>query len=185
MYGMVNRALQDMVQSHFGETQWESIRRKAVVDTEVFVSNREYRDAVTYTLINATAEVLGLPSDQVLRDFGRHWVLTTARESYGELLEAGGHSLPEFLENLPNFHARVSLIFPHLKPPRFKYSDQSGNGLRLHYYSDRAGLAPFVIGLVDGLGGMFQTPLVISHEIARGSENDHDVFQISWAGGLS
>ncbi len=174
-----------MVQSRFGETQWESIRRKAAVDTEVFVSSHGYQDAVTYALVEATSDVLGLPADQVLRDFGRHWVLTTACETYGELLEAGGHSVREFLENLPDFHARISLIFPHLKPPRFKCSDSTSDGLLLHYYSHRAGLAAFVMGMVDGLGAMFQTHLEVSHEIGRGGESDHDVFRISWSGGRS
>jgi hypothetical protein len=185
MYGLVNKALQDMVQSRFGKSQWDLIRQKAAVDIEVFVSNHSYRDDVTYLLVGAAVEVLGAPADQVLRDFGRHWILTTAHEGYAQLLGAGGHNFPEFLENLPNFHARVSLIFPYLQPPRFKCTEVIGNCLLLHYYSHRAGLAPFVMGLVDGLGTMFRTPVQVSHEIARGADSDHDVFRIAWIGGVS
>ena len=58
MYGMVNKALQNMVVEAHGEQIWEQIRTRAGVDIEVFVSNQGYPDEITYQLAGAASEVL-------------------------------------------------------------------------------------------------------------------------------
>ena len=181
MYGMVNKAVEDMVCSMHGEARWEQVKERAGVDVDVFISNEGYPDEMTCQLVGAASELSGTPPAQILEAFGEHWVLKTAREGYGELLDAGGKSLPEFLVNLPDFHARVSMIFSKLQPPRFKVSDITEHSLHLHYFTQRAGLAPFVIGLVKGLGKMFQTPIKSMRLIgARDQGADHDLFLNEW-----
>jgi len=180
MYGMVNKAVEEMVVMHHGEAVWEQIKAKAGVDVEVFMSNEGYPDEVTYNLVAAASEVLHVSADRILHGFGEHWVLHTAQEGYGGLMKAAGKSLPEFLRNLPNFHSRVSMIFPKLQPPRFQCSDISDASLKLHYYSHRQGLAPFVVGLMHGLGKMFGTPLTVSLVESRANGADHDVFDVTW-----
>lgn len=180
MYGMVNKAVEEMVVLNHGEAVWEQIKAKAGVDVEVFMSNESYSDDVTYNLVGAASEVLKVPAEQILIGFGEHWVLHTAQEGYGGLMSAAGKSLPEFLQNLPDFHSRVSMIFPHLQPPRFRCTDYTDRSLRLHYYSHRPGLAPFVVGLMQGLGKMFRTPVTVHLAEAKASGADHDVFEVTW-----
>ena len=152
MYGLVNRAVEGLVLSKFGEEAWKDIKAKAGVEVEEFVSMQQYPDAITYDMVGAASEVLGLEPAQVLHAFGVHWVLETAAKSYGPLMEAAGATLPEFLGSLDQLHSRVAVTFPQLRPPSFRVSDAEGSRLRLHYYSEREGLAPFVVGLLDGLG---------------------------------
>lgn len=181
MYGLVNKAIQDLVVSRFGEEKWDAIRDKAGVDTEVFISNDGYPDEITYQLVGAAVEVLGLPAEQILIAFGEHWVLETAAKSYGPMMKAGGSSLKEFLVNLPAFHTRVAMIYPHLEPPRFECSEVTDEGLTLHYFTHRPGLTAFVTGLLQGLGKYYETP-VDSQVIERKDEGaDHDVFAVRWA----
>ncbi|HOW61265.1 MAG TPA: heme NO-binding domain-containing protein [Candidatus Contendobacter sp.] len=180
MYGMVNKALEGMVVDQFGEEAWERIKAEAGADIDVFISNQGYPDAITYNLVAAASTVLNRPATELLEAFGVHWVVKTAREGYGELMEANGRTLREFLLNLPNFHARVSLIFPHLQPPRFVCTDVTDQSLRLHYYSHRAGLTPLVQGLLRGLGQMFSTPIHIEQEAERAAGAEHDIFRVSW-----
>lgn len=180
MYGMVNRALQDMLVEEYGEPLWNRVRDEAGVDVEVFVSNEGYPDRVTYDLVGAAARATGRDPGELLRAFGAHWVLRTARDSYGDLLEAGGSNLREFLVNLPNFHTRISLMFPHLEPPVFACSEVGPQSLRLHYHSTREGLAPFVLGLLDGLARMFAVDIAVRHDVARAAAG-HDEFVVSWA----
>ncbi|HEX9164279.1 MAG TPA: heme NO-binding domain-containing protein [Gemmatimonadales bacterium] len=180
MYGMVNQAVESLVRSRFGDDAWETIKRKAGVDVEVFVSNHGYSDDVTYQLVDAASEVLGLPPDDVLHAFGEYWVLVTAREGYGHLMSAGGNTLAEFLTNLPDFHTRVALLFPDLRPPRFAYSDSSPDGLTLHYFSHRPGLAAFVKGLLSGLGKMYDTPISVTQTAVKADGADHDEFAVRW-----
>ncbi len=180
MYGMVNKAVEDMVCLHHGEAAWERIKARAGVDVAVFLSNEGYPDEITYNLVAAASEVLGLPEETILIGFGQHWVLHTAQEGYGGLMKAAGKTLPEFLRNLPNFHSRVSMIFPKLQPPRFQCTDVTDQSLKLHYISHRPGLAPFVVGLMQGLGKMFRTPVTVRLVEAKAQGADHDVFDVVW-----
>lgn len=180
MYGMVNKAVEDMVCMHYGDEVWERIKARAGVDVEVFMSNEAYADEITYDLVSAASAVLELPAERILEGFGEHWVLHTAQEGYGGLMQAAGRTLTEFLQNLPNFHSRVAMIFPNLQPPRFQCSDITDSSLKLHYFSHRQGLAPFVVGLMRGLGKMFKTPVTVRLAEARGEGADHDVFEVTW-----
>jgi hypothetical protein len=177
---MVNKAVEEMVCMHHGESVWERIKQRAGVDVDVFMSNEAYPDELTYRLVAAASEELGLPAERVLEAFGEHWVLHTAREAYGGLLTAAGRTLPEFLQNLPNFHSRVAMIFPRLQPPRFECTDVRPGSLTLHYFTHRPGLAPFVVGLMGGLGKMYATPVTVALLQSRDGGADHDVFDVRW-----
>ena len=180
MYGMVNKAVEEMVSMQHGESAWEQLKAKAGVDVDVFMSNEGYPDEITYKLVGAATEVLKVPAEEILHGFGEHWVLHTAQEGYGGLLKAAGKTLPEFLHNLPDFHSRVSMIFPALQPPRFKCTDVTETSLKLHYFSHRPGLTPMVVGLLSGLGKLFKVSVTARLAEARASGADHDVFEVSW-----
>jgi hypothetical protein len=177
---MVNKAVEDLVCSAYGGEVWEKIRERAGVDVDAFISNESYPDKITYSLVAAASEVLALPAEKVLELFGEHWVLKTAADGYGNLMRAGGRNLREFLINLPNFHSRVVLIFPDLSPPSFEVTDASDRSLRLHYRTHRPGLVPFVVGLMRGLGKMFDTEVSISLLSSREQGADHETFLIAW-----
>jgi hypothetical protein len=176
---MVNKALQDMVTEAHGEEVWDRIRAQAGIDTEMFLSSEAYPDTVTYQLAGAASQVLQRPVSDLLEAFGGYWVTRTALEGYGDLMAAGGRTLPEFLVNLPSFHTRICLIFPHLRPPNFRCSRIGETSLRLHYSSEREGLTPFVVGLIRGLGTLFQTDVEIQILEER-EPGDREVFLISW-----
>jgi hypothetical protein len=183
MYGLVNTALQDLVASRFGEDTWETIKRNAGVDIEVFVSLEAYPDDVTYKLVGAASAVLGLSAEEVLKAFGEYWVTYTAKEGYGELLKLAGDTLPAFLQNLDDLHTRVGLLFPHLKPPSFWCTDIREDSLRLHYrpgVDSREGLEPFVVGLLNGLAIRFKIEIEITQTAHRSQGADHDEFSIAF-----
>lgn len=180
MYGIVNKAIQDLVTEKFGEAEWEAVKEKSGVDVDFFLSNEPYDDAITYQLAGAAAEVLHLSVGQVLNAFGEWWVLKTGREKYGGLMEAGGHSLREFLVNLPLFHNRIMLMYPKLTPPEFRVSDVTENSLHVHYHSKREGLQEFVRGLLSGLAKMYQTEALIELVQSRNEGSTHEIFKVSW-----
>ena len=183
MYGLVNKAVEDLVITHFGEEKWQAIKSKAGVDEEVFISNESYPDSLTFDLVGAASEVLETPAEEILIAFGEHWVLKTASESYGSMMKAGGRSLREFLLNLPNFHTRVSMIYPDLQPPRFACSEVGDASLKLHYYTHRSGLTNFVVGLVQGLGKYYESPAVCDLKETRDENGECDIFDVSWNAG--
>jgi hypothetical protein len=177
MYGLVNKAVVDLVVSKFGQDTWNAIKQKAEVDIDVFVSMDGYPDDVTYRLVGAASEILKIPPEKVLEAFGEYWVLYTAKEGYGPMLDASGKTLREFLENLDALHARVALSMPALKPPRFRLVPVDDATMLLEYHSMRQGLAPMVIGLLNGLSIRFNTPIEVSHT----SREAHEEFTIRTA----
>jgi Haem-NO-binding len=180
MYGLVNKAIQDMVCTHFGEDTWNQIKQKAELEVETFISMEGYPDDVTHRLVKAASEVLGLSSREVMEAFGVFWVQYTATEGYGEMMDMAGDNLPEFLENLDELHTRVGVLFPKLQPPSFDCSEMEEESLKLHYYSHREGLAPMVVGLVQGLGKRFDTDVEVAQIQDREKGDDHDEFSIKY-----
>lgn len=180
MYGIVNKAIEELVKENFGEEKWERIKVRSGVDVEFFISNEPYDDAITYQLAGAVAEETELSLKEVLMAFGEYWVLKTGKEKYGGLMEAGGHNLKEFLVNLPVFHNRVMLIYPKLTPPEFKVSHIEESSIHVHYFSKRLGLQDFVMGLLHGLGKMYQTAVTVELISSRDQGADHETFKVSW-----
>jgi hypothetical protein len=181
MYGLVNNAIEELVISNYGEEKWLSIKQKAGVDVEVFISNEGYSDEITYKLVAAASEVLGISVREVLIAFGEHWVLKTALHGYGVMMRSGGTSLKEFLINLPNLHTRVQMIYPNLQPPRFECHDVTDSSMSLHYHTHRPGLTDFVVGLVQGLGKLYKTPAKAEAVALKTEGADHDIFAINWS----
>lgn len=180
MYGLVNRALEELIIEKYGEEKWAETRKKAKVEVEAFISNEPYPDDVTYNLVGAAHDVLGVRVSDLMYAFGVRWMTKTAQENYGALLRAAGGSLREFLLNLPQFHAHVQLSYPKLQPPEFKCSDVGEDLLRLHYFSHRPGLVDFVTGLLEGLGEVYGTSVSVTLLEAKTKGADHDVFEIKW-----
>jgi hypothetical protein len=180
MYGIVNKAIEDLVITNFGQEKWDAAKERSGVDIDFFISNEPYDDDITYKLAGAVSEEMDMSLGAVLEAFGEWWILKTGLEKYGGLMKAGGENLKEFLVNLPLFHNRIMLMYPKLTPPEFKVSDIMDNSMHVHYFSKRAGLQDFVRGLLSGLGKMYDTAVVIELLETRDNGANHEIFKISW-----
>ena len=180
MYGIVNKAIEDLVKVNFGEDKWEIVRKRSGVEVDYFLNNEPYDDDITYKLAGAVSEEMSMPIEKVLEAFGEWWILKTGKEKYGGLMQAGGNNLRQFLINLPSFHNRIILIYPKLTPPEFKISHIEENGLHVHYFSKRVGLQEFVRGLLTGLGKMYETPVIVTLLETRDLGSHHEIFKVSW-----
>ena len=184
MYGLVNKAVEGLVISNYGEETWEKIKQKAGVDVEVFISNDPYPDNMTYDLLIAASEVLDAPAEDLLRLLGHYWISDIAVQHYGSMMDAGGGTLLEFMKNLPNFHRRVKMIFPQLEPPIFRVQKEGASFMELIYESKRNGLDMFVVGLLEGLGKRYEVDLKIQQRPhTEGNPGDHinrTLFTVEW-----
>lgn len=180
MYGIVNKAIEELVVANFGAEKWEAVKNRSGIDIDFFISSEPYDDDITYKLAQAVSEEMDMTLSAVLIAFGEWWVVKTTKEKYGGLMEAGGDDLRQFLINLPLFHNRVMLIYPKLTPPEFKVSDITENSINLHYLSKREGLQDFVRGLIQGLGIMYNTPVSIKLIQTRDEGSSHEIFNIKW-----
>ncbi|MCR9277095.1 MAG: heme NO-binding domain-containing protein [Pseudomonadaceae bacterium] len=162
MYGLVNEAIRGMVLASFDEQTWVAIAEEAGVDDE-FISMHSYDDADTYALVSVASEKLGVPADEILEGFGKHWIQFTAEEGYGSLVEMMGDSLEVFLRRLgDDMHARVVAAMPALQPPEFFVEERSATEFIIRYRSHRQGLSSMVKGLLEGLAEKYQRQAAVT-----------------------
>lgn len=180
MYGIVNKAIEELVLANFGEGKWESIKLRSGIEIDYFISSEPYDDDITFKLVQAISQEMRMSLSAVFTAFGEWWILITTKKKYGGLMEAGGNDLKEFLMNLPAFHNRAMLIYPNLTLTEFRVSDITDNSINLHYFSKREGLQDFVRGLIQGLGIMYKTAVTINLTQTRDEGSTHEVFNISW-----
>ncbi|QKO21707.1 heme NO-binding domain-containing protein [Rhodoferax sp. BAB1] len=179
MYGLVNRAIEQLVIASKGDIAWERVCLHAGISSDGFIAMCPYDDDITYRLVEAVSVELSITQTQVLEAFGEYWVLYTADEGYGELLDAGGNDLREFLGNLNLMHGRVEGIFTQMKLPRFRVEDIRPGEFLLHYDSERPTLAPMVIGLVRGLAKRFRQTVHVERLLSAGDiAPGHAVFMV-------
>lgn len=165
MLGMVNQAVEDMAYNLGGEPLWRKIAEGAGLDPEVGILRMDsYPDELTYALVGSASQVLGLSADQVLEEFGKHWILYTGENGYGQLLKGAGQDLVTFLGNLNLLHGKVESLIPGTRCPRFSTEASGANSLTLSYRSHRRGLGALVVGLLKGLGQRFGTPVEVVME---------------------
>jgi hypothetical protein len=180
MYGLVNKAVEDLAVQLGGSVLWSAIVEKAGLEKPVFVAMEPYDDAVTFRLVEAASGILGLSQREVLEAFGAHWILYTGREGYGPMLSAMGATLPQFLGNLDAMHSRIALSMPALRPPSFECQEIDGHTLVVRYWSERRGLAPMVTGLLTGLGARFDLDVTVTATSPRPVGVDYDTFLVSY-----
>jgi hypothetical protein len=119
MYGLVNKAIQDLVCEKFGEDKWIEIKKLSNFEDDFFIGLQAYPDSLTYELVKNASRVLGADASVVMEAFGEYWILYTANEGYGEMLDLAGDNLSDFLNNLDMLHNRVNNIMPQLVAPQF------------------------------------------------------------------
>lgn len=181
MYGLVNKAIQDLVCEKFGEDKWNEIKKLSGFEDDFFIGLQTYPDALTYALVKNASKILGAESSVVMETFGEYWILYTANEGYGDMMELAGDTLPDFLNNLDMLHNRLNNLMPNLMPPQFSTRNETANSIELEYRSHRAGFSPMVIGLLRGLCKRFNKENYSINHIEQKSEtNSCDVFRIEW-----
>jgi hypothetical protein len=181
MYGIVNRAVEELIIERFGLDKWEEIKLKAGFNSEGFMTLKPYPDELTFKLVGAASEILNVPADKLLEAFGEYWILYTAEKGYGEMLNLAGDSFPAFLKNLNMLHGRVSNLMPELAPPQFECRNEKQNSIELLYRSHRNGMIPMLYGLIKGLAKRFDNEVVIEEIESSVDENTTVTFLLTWS----
>jgi len=177
MYGMINKAIRTLVIREAGEEVWEQILVASEIDEDVFEDLEAYDDGVTFALVGATSETLGVPASEVLEMFGVYWAIDVAPKGYGEYFNAFGDDFESFVSGLDEMHVRISQMLPSLSPPSFDIEKLGDNHFKIHYKSPREGLAPLAIGTLKGIAMHFGGEADIKQIEYKGTD-EHDVFDV-------
>lgn len=178
MYGMIRNALRDLIVAHHGPSAWEAICRRAGQSPRSVLALDCFPDSDTFALVGAASQELETPAAKLLEAFGEHWIEYALRSGYRDYLDGIGDSLAEFLANLDDLHARITVMMPQLLPPQFAVRDLGDGSFELKYTSARHGLHPMVIGIVRGLARYKGREVRIELSRPRGPDETCDAFVV-------
>jgi len=92
--GIINRGIQDPVETACGAEAWAKIKSPARCDAPLFAISRDYPDETTLALVEAAAEVAGPPIEAVMVEYGTFIVPNALRGALPDLSDcecAGAH----------------------------------------------------------------------------------------------
>lgn len=155
MYGMIHKAAREYCEGRIGKDAWDRLMLRCDLDREHFISGKHYDDRTTMRLLTEIRDSLGCDMDQLLFEFGHHWISFTQASSYAAAMKMLGDDMPTFMRNLDSLHQSVQSTMPEASLPSFVVIDESPTTIELLYRSNRVGLEPFVKGLLTGLMARF------------------------------
>lgn len=151
MYGMIHRAIRNMIIEAKGEGVWDELARRSGFGPAEMISGEVYDDEVTLTLLAAASECLEIPADDLLVRFGRYWIIFAQRGSFNHIMDFTGKDIQSFIANLDRMHEGVQAVMPQARMPSFNVIENSLGKIAVAYKSQRSGLELFVLGLLQGL----------------------------------
>jgi Haem-NO-binding len=159
MKGVLFTVLEEVVVERFGEDTWDAVLRRSGVDG-AYTSLGDYPDAELSSVVQALADELGLPANDVLVVGGTlAFPVLVTRHSY---VMEGLKTWKDVLIHLGDIiHPEVRKIYPRADAPEFVITAVEG-GVHLEYFSKRR-LCRLAEGLVRGTGDWFSTPVAVEH----------------------
>ena len=176
MYGLVNRAVEDLVRATAGDAAWDSVKAKIGQSDLKLLDTKNYDDQLTLDLVTACSELMDLPQADVIKAFGRHWIEYTGREGWTDLFAMTAEDFIGFIRQLDEMHERVNAAMPEGKMPQFTLQ-RVNEHFELVYSSARDGFAPMVMGILEGLAEQYDEHWEFAH-IGSRDENGVDTFSM-------
>jgi len=180
MYGLIHRAMRQMVIDSMGTRAWQAIETEQAIGPGELVSLSTYDDALTVRLLGAVSASRQETMEQTMRAFGRYWVSFVSKDAYGAILDFTGRDLATLLRNLNRMHQTVRVTMPDAIVPCFTMIEESADQIGVEYRSQRSGLQPMVLGLLEGLVEKFGLTAAVEQVSADGGVGQ---FLIRFPGG--
>lgn len=157
MYGMIHRALRQMVNEQLGEEAWQALEKKLNIGPTELLTAMAYDDALTFSIVAEAGNRLNLPVDECLFAFGSYWIRYADQGSLSSIMNFTGATLPSFIANLDRLHLAVGAAMPGTRLPSFATLESTDGHILVEYRSERTGMGEFVRGLFHGLMEKFHT----------------------------
>ncbi len=179
MKGIINKGIQEFVISEYGDDLWELVKEEAECREPFFIISEDYPDESTLALVHAISENTERTPEEVMRAFGKFWVLNTGKDTYHTYYQLAGRSPKEFLLNLNAVHAHVTRKTVNAHPPQFDCEERPDGSLIIKYRSERR-LCQILYGLIQGVGALFEQELEIREVSCMHRGNTSCVMEISF-----
>jgi len=177
MYGVIYIAIKEYAETAFGTEKWEAIVAESGVTVDFTLTEQPFNDNISYSLATAISNTTGMPLQTVLYNLGLQ-VIRTANAKFKPIISSRGETLRDYLLNLPNFHNRISLIYPELLAPEFRLSDITATGLMFYYRKKREGMTEYFRGYLNALAEVFNENVTIA-PVSTGNSTE-EAYKITW-----
>jgi len=151
MHGLVNRSLQSFLQDNHGMACWQAVAQAAGVAESGFQALLACDDAVTDTMLDAAAALIGGDRDGLLEDLGTYLVSHARMTSVRRLLRFGGGSFEDFVQSLEELPGRVRLAVPDLVLPGISVASPAPGRFLLRLQEGVPGLVPVLTGVLRAM----------------------------------
>lgn len=157
MYGLLLESIRFHIKQKYGQEAWELICKQCGLPSSSFTSGNSYSDTLIPKFSEACSKVLpyGRSSDCYMENFGNGFVIFTSALGYSNVLKVFSRSFRDFLDNIDSLHEHLRFGFPRLQSPSFECTEESRDGLTLHYRSRRYGFKNYVIGQVKEVAKLY------------------------------
>jgi hypothetical protein len=145
--GVVFNLLEETVSREYGENVWDDLLETAGIEG-AYTSLGGYPDGDLTALVAAASATLGLPSDDVVRWFGRS-ALPLLAANYPQFFEPHDSARSFILALNDIIHPEVRKLYPGADVPVFDF-DTSSDDMLVMGYRSRRGLCAFAEGLIAG-----------------------------------
>lgn len=166
------------IQEYYPKLEGNENQTIIIITRDIFPSDYSFKSIpLTATphydklYINCKSIVLltELPADDILELFGKTFFEFCQDSGYDKILQVLGATVRDFLQvsrivysssrkgclhlvfslqNLDALHDHLGTLYPGMRAPSFRCTEESDGSLILHYYSERPGLEHIVIGIV-------------------------------------
>jgi Haem-NO-binding len=178
MKGIVFNVLEELVARTYGEGTWDALLERTGLDG-VYTSLGSYPDEDLMKLVRAASDALEMPSDDVVRWFGRNAIPLFAHR-YPQLFEPHD-STRSFVLTLNNIiHPEVRKLYPGAEVPEFDFDSSSNGALVMGYRSQRR-LCAFAEGLLEGTAAHYGERLTIEQPRCMNRGDERCVLEIAFA----
>lgn len=167
MHGLINRAVQCFICDSYGAERWNGICRAANIEEAGFEAMLHYDDALTETLLDATAGALGVERGAVLEDIGTYLVSNPNVEALRRLLRFGGESFVEFLQSLDELPDRARLAVDDLNLPVLELDEEEEGRFALTCRFARPGFGHVLIGVLRTLADDYGALVFLEYRALR------------------
>lgn len=157
MKGIIFNLVEDAIVHAHGEETWDKLLERSGVEG-AYTSLGNYPDSQLTALIEAGADMLGVPPDDLTRALGEQATLGLAQQ-YPHFFTPHENAKSFVLTLNDIIHAEVRKIHTDAVPPDFTF-DEDGSVLLIHYFS-RRGLCALAEGMLQGAATHFGDELTL------------------------
>ncbi len=176
MHGLINRAVQAVVLSTYGEKRWNDIMDESGLGFTEFEAMLVYPEDQSSRMLRAVEKKLERPLPEILEDVGTFLVSNPQVEALRRLLRFGGVNYVDFLHSLDDLPDRARLAVSDLRLPGLELVEQAPGQFDLLCQPGVPGYAQVLMGVLRAMADDYGALVILDQ---TGTQDGVEVISIT------